>query len=154
MDEACNLIWIVSYGANLDPYLRRRRVGDVAAEVPGVLLGHRLVFEKMSYKDPSVLYANIVEAPEAECPAVAMLFTLEQISKMDICEGSPLHYSRLQVDFRPATGEGPTTGIAWVANTEWISTEGRVTAEYLDRIRRGYAHYGLPLDKLQQALIR
>lgn len=154
MDETKNLIWIVSYGANLDPYLRRRRVGDVAAEVPGVILGHRLVFEKMSYKDPSVLYANIVEAPEAECPAVAMQFTLEQVGQMDLYEGSPVHYCHQKVDFRSTTGEGSTSGIAWVANPEWISNEGRVTAEYLDRIRRGYAHYGLPLEKLQEALVR
>lgn len=154
MDEASNLIWVVSYGANLDPYLRRRRVGDVAVEVPGVILGHRLSFDKRSYKDPTSHYANIVEAPDAECPAVAMLFSLEQISAMDIYEGSPVHYSHQNVGFRPTTGDGPTTGIAWVANPELISVEGRVTAEYLDRIRRGYAHYGLPLDKLQQALIR
>lgn len=133
--------WYIAYGSNMNSERLRDRVGEPMDSVAGYLDGFRLVFNKQGFNDE--VYANIQSAdPEEKCPFVAYCLTMEQLQRLDKCEGEPDHYVRLGYPFFDAKGRYTHLGHIYVARSGRLVEEQKPSACYLEHIKAGYEEHG------------
>lgn len=133
-------LWYFAYGSNLDPDTfsgwRGMRPSDTR---PARLRGFALVFD-LPVGSGERGVANILEAPGAEMHGVAYRITEEEGKRLDITEGVPDAYRRLQVDV--STREGPLHAFTYVSPHR---REGRKPSErYMNLLLRGARLHGIP----------
>jgi gamma-glutamylcyclotransferase len=123
-----------AYGSNLwhDQMRRRCPAARVAGSV--VLDGWRLVVRK---------YALIERDDAASCPIGLWRVTAACLESLDRHEG-PRTYTRVQVPL-------PDGGMAWTY-TEIRIRPGPPAAEYVQRLRSGYADFGFDAAVLESAI--
>lgn len=95
--EPASMRLYFAYGANMNAEVLARRLMRESASFRrrrGVLMNHRLVFNKLSSTDPVVGYANVVACP-GEC-VEGLLNELDDgaLAQLDAIELVPHHYIR------------------------------------------------------------
>ena len=99
----------LAYGANMNGSLLAHRLGrenaGTFARRRGVLRGYRLVFAKVSSRDPEIGYGSVV--PEAGCEVEGVLnaLTEAELTQLDAIELVPRHYvRRVMCVYEPTIG--------------------------------------------------
>jgi gamma-glutamylcyclotransferase len=123
-----------AYGSNLWHDQMRRRCPDARVVGHALLEGWRLVLRK---------YALIEREPTATCPVGLWQVTERDMAALDRWEG-PFTYARTQVTL-------PDGGVAWTYKEIRIRP-GPPAAEYVGRLRRGYADFGFDTAVLDAAI--
>jgi len=123
-----------AYGSNLWHDQMRRRCPDARVAGSVVLEGWRLVVRK---------YALIERDAAAACPIGLWHVTAACLESLDRYEG-PRTYTRVQVPL-------PDGNVAWTY-TEIRIRPGPPAAEYVGRLRRGYADFGFDPTVLEAAI--
>lgn len=123
-----------AYGSNLwhDQMRGRCPAAEVAGQV--LLPGWRLVLRK---------FALVERDPVAACPVGLWRVTAECLESLDRHEG-PHTYERALIDL-------PGGGRAWTYH-EIRHRPGPPSAEYVGRLRRGYADFGFDTAPLDAAI--
>jgi hypothetical protein len=123
-----------AYGSNLwrDQMLRRCPDAEVAGAA--MLPGWRLVLRR---------FALIERHPHAACPVGLWRVTQADLEALDRYEG-PFTYARSRITL-------PGGGVAWTYK-EIRHRYGPPAAEYVERLRRGYADFGFDTAPLDAAI--
>lgn len=123
-----------AYGSNLwhDQMLRRCPQAVVAGTA--MLRGWRLVLRR---------FALIERHPDAACPVGLWRVTRADLEALDRYEG-PFTYARSRITL-------PDGGVAWTYK-EIRHRPGPPAAEYVARLRSGYADFGFDTAPLDQAI--
>lgn len=125
-----------AYGSNMNVARMRERGMRFDAAVGARLGGFQLQFHKRSRQHPGAGHANIAYAPGATVEGV--LYTLsgiEEISRMDPFESTPVNYSREVVLVNTAEGALPTW--IYVANPAVLDPGLKPPRSYLDHLLAG-----------------
>lgn len=123
-----------AYGSNLWHDQMRRRCPDAQVAGSLVLPGWRLVLRK---------FALIERDAAAACPAGLWRITARDLDALDGFEG-PHTYARTRIAL-------PDGGMAWTYE-EIRHRPGPPAAEYVQRLRRGYADFGFDAAPLDAAI--
>ena len=141
--------WYFAYASNLWKEQMERHAGPIRTgdERPRVarLAGYRLAFNKPGAGDE--IYASIVAAPGEEVIGAIYLYSPEALNRM---YGPELGYERAVVEVVAENGERLTAVTYIAVNTD---SEGRPTAEYLNRILTGARQHALPeayIERIRQ----
>lgn len=127
---------LFSYGSNMNP---ERLLGKTKGTLMGVavLKNWKLVFNKVSQKDPSVGFANIIPFWGEEVEGV--LFDIESMDVLDKQEGYPSHYQKTTVNVKMGFPEyfPEYSAVAYVAIAEKQADGLEVSEEYKAKILDG-----------------
>lgn len=125
-----------AYGSNMNSVrMRERHVAFTSAQ-SGVLLQHRLAFNKASTEIPGISYANIVHQADGVVEGVLYQLTdKQQIFKLDEFECAPYFYSREK--FWIQTKEDPVAAWVYVANAALIKEGLKPAQWYLQHLLAG-----------------
>lgn len=145
---------VVAYGSNLSRARIEARIGDVGKRRPGTFPGFRLSLEKRAADGPSVV-ANLRFATQEHCRGALHRLRPEQLTAMDRFEGTPKHYLRVVLPFRPDGERSHRLVHTWIAHPDRVTTGLPVTPEYLEHLRVGYREFGWehgPIDRARAEL--
>ncbi|MCA1790542.1 MAG: gamma-glutamylcyclotransferase [Thioalkalivibrio sp.] len=144
----------VAYGSNLSLARIETRIGPVGRRRAGRLEGFRLSLDKRAAVRHNVV-ANIRYTGADDCPGALHDLSLAQLQLMDRFEGTPNHYLRIVLPFRPNGRSGIRLAHTWIAHPDRVTAGLPVRAEYLSHLRSGYAQFGwseAPITRALEAL--
>ncbi len=125
-----------SYGSNMSSNRLKKREIRFYSREKGILKGYRFVINKMSYKNKNIGYANIVKSENDIVEGILYNINEEDIKKLDIREGFPIHYNKYNLPIFSNNIE--LNAIVYIANKEWTSdNELYTTKEYKNYILEG-----------------
>ncbi len=121
-----------AYGSNMDVKQLKERIGD-SFEIlgPAVLKDYALKFNKISVKRGGC--ANIEPAKGEEVWGILFKLNEEQIRKLDVFEGAPYHYRRVNVKVQTKKGEN-LEAVTYVACEEFKREGLRPSEDYLKHL--------------------
>ncbi len=123
-----------AYGSNLSQAQMQRRCPCARVAGQFLLPGWRLVLRR---------YARLEADPAACSPVGLWRITPRHLAALDRAEGAPLVYRRVLQD----TPLGP----AWIYH-EVVDRPGPPSADYVARLRAGYAEFAFDPAPLQAAI--
>ncbi|MBL4583944.1 MAG: gamma-glutamylcyclotransferase [Pseudomonadales bacterium] len=126
-----------AYGSNMNSERVVERGLEFTEVFSATMNGVALRFNKRAIKDPKMVYANVVYAPNSCVEGVVYrLSDAGQITKMDYFEGSPVRYSREKFWLKKPDG---STLSAWVyiANKAMLADGLKPASWYLDHLLKG-----------------
>jgi gamma-glutamylcyclotransferase len=138
--------WYFAYGSNLDPDRKERRTGPIRDARRARLPSHRFAFNKRSSDGTGK--ANVIPDVHSEVWGVVYRCSPEAMNELDLCEGSPKHYTSEPVIVFLDSGE-KVDAVAYVARSERVQEGLRPTADYLQHILDGAHHHQLPLEHIK-----
>jgi hypothetical protein len=123
-----------AYGSNLDQQRMKDRKIKIYTIVSAWLLNYELKFNKISKKQGAV--ANIML--KAGSIVEGVLYQIEDIKTIDIYEGYPKHYNRIQMSFNIDNKDV----LAWIyiAQPHYIKEGLKPKQEYLNHILKGKSY--------------
>jgi cation transport regulator ChaC len=126
-------MYYFAYGSNMDPSRMEDRGIAFHGREPARLPGYRLEFNKLSSRGPDQGFANIV--PDCGAAVEGVLYTLsrEDLALLDLYEGFPAHYGRMEVEVRPAGGR-VIAALAYIARPEQVREGLKPSREYLGHL--------------------
>jgi len=142
---------MVAYGSNLRLSRIEDRIGRVGPRRPGHFPGFRLSLEKRAASGPRVV-ANLRFTGRDRCFGALHRLTPLQLAAMDRYEGTPEHYLRVVVPFRPDGANGLRLAHTWIAHPDRVTTGLPVAPEYLAHLRVGYQEFGWAQEPIERAL--
>jgi len=93
-------------------------------------------------------HADIAESPGSICYGVLWDISKADLKSLDSLEGYPYYYTRFRV--RVNLGDHFVYAITYqMTDQTYIQEPGR---GYLDMVREGYTHNGVPTDQIDQAI--
>jgi gamma-glutamylcyclotransferase (GGCT)/AIG2-like uncharacterized protein YtfP len=132
-----------AYGSNLDPAGMARRCPDSVVAGRAVLRDWQLTFRGVADVEPAA--GCVVEGLLWTCPP-------EDMASLDRYEGVAGGFYRREL-LEVVTDHGPTVrAVVYVMNATPHDNGSLPSGGYLDSIVRGYVHFGLPVDRLREAL--
>lgn len=138
----------IAYGSNLHPRRLEARIGPVEPIATVQLPGWALRFEKRGGDGSSK--ANLRACPGSGLVARAAVFALEpdQVRKLDVYEGCGHGYETLPftIDLQGRQRQA----FAYIAPSQWITTNLRPFDWYVDVIVSGALHHGFDEMYVQQ----
>lgn len=140
-----------AYGSNMN----LKKMVDLGCAISFLraaeLRNYELVFNKRSYKDPSVGFANIVGS-DKRVEGVLYEILEEDLLKLDKIEGCPKHYHRKMVEV--ICDNRHVNALTYIATDEWIDESVRPTKKYLDNLMKAKSllskDYGDMLDRIYE----
>ncbi len=144
----------IAYGSNLSLARIEARIGPVGRRQPGLIEGFRLSLDKRAALRRNVV-ANIRYTGADDCPGALHDLSLAQLQAMDRFEGTPNHYLRIVLPFRPNGRSGIRLAHTWIAHPDRVTAGLPVREEYLSHLRSGYAQFGwseAPIDRALEVL--
>lgn len=142
---------MVAYGSNLSLARIEARIGRVGRRLPGRLEGFRLSLDKRAATGRSMV-ANIRYTGVDDCPGALHDLSLVQLQAMDHFEGTPNHYLRIVLPFRPNGHSGIRLAHTWIAHPDRVAAGLPVRDAYLSHLRSGYAQFGWPEAPIKRAI--
>ncbi|MBS0001876.1 MAG: gamma-glutamylcyclotransferase [Thioalkalivibrio sp.] len=142
---------MVAYGSNLRRSRIEERIGPVGRRRPGALPGFRLSLEKRAAGGPRVV-ANLRFTGRDGCPGALHRVEPRQLEAMDRFEGTPDHYLRVVLPFRPEGERGLRLAHTWIAHPDRVTTGLPVAPEYLAHLRAGYGEFGWTQGPIELAV--
>lgn len=132
---------MVAYGSNLRLSRIQKRIGPVGRRRPGTFPGFRLSLEKRAAGRARVV-ANLRFTGQDRCPGALHRVEPWQLQAMDRFEGTPDHYLRVALPFRPDGARGLRLAHTWIAHPDRVTTGLPVAPGYLAHLRAGYREFG------------
>jgi len=142
---------MVAYGSNLQLSRIEARIGAVGRRRPGTFPGFRLSLEKRAAGGPRVV-ANLRFTGQHECRGALHRLETAQLEAMDRYEGTPDHYLRVVLPFRPEGERGQRLAHTWIAHPDRVTTGLPVAPDYLAHLRAGYQEFGWAQEPIERAL--
>lgn len=144
-------IFYFAYGSNLN----LKKMVDLGCTISFLraaeLRDYELVFNKRSYKDPNVGFANIVRS-DKKVEGILYEILEEDLLKLDKIEGCPKHYHRRRIEV--ICDARHYNAITYCATEEWIDENVRPTKKYLDNLMKAKSllskDYGDMLDRIYE----
>jgi Gamma-glutamyl cyclotransferase, AIG2-like len=135
--EPASMRLYFAYGANMNAEVLARRLMRESASFRrrrGVLMNHRLVFNKLSSTDPVVGYANVVACP-GEC-VEGLLNELDDgaLAQLDAIELVPHHYTRSRLLVHDSLHGELTPAEIYTAHPRWIRPHLMPLRSYLSHL--------------------
>jgi gamma-glutamylcyclotransferase len=127
-----------AYGSNMDKQRLRERVGNFNSECAAVLRDYELCFNKLaSGSTKGKGYANVMASAGSMVEGILYGIDKEGITKLDRCEGCPVHYARKEKYVEiPTTGEVHLAQV-YIATPEQLRDNLYPTKGYLDHLLAG-----------------
>lgn len=126
-----------AYGSNMDVARLAKRIKYKPVRLPVQLKGWDLAFNKKSFINKNIGYANIRKNNNEKVAVCGWIFLLkpEDVAILDQAEGVPFHYKRIIVNVRSSDGR-EFKAITYVA--EYVNeTDLNITCEYFAYIANG-----------------
>jgi len=127
-----------AYGSNMNPARITSRLHTTKIKgVPAHLEGYQLKFNKRGrdkYGD-DIGYANIIKRKNSIVEGVAWHVPTWAIQMMDVFEGYPMHYDRVNLHVRSSVG--PLPAIVYMATPEVVDNSLLPTMDYLNHLLAG-----------------
>lgn len=121
-----------AYGSNMNESRMTNRGVNYISKEKGTLKGYRFTINKMSQKNNSIGFANVVKDPNSEVEGIIYEVNHADILKLDKFEGFPRHYRREILDINNKQV------IVYIANQKWTTqNELGTTEEYKNHILEG-----------------
>ncbi|MFH8086652.1 MAG: gamma-glutamylcyclotransferase family protein [Candidatus Aenigmatarchaeota archaeon] len=125
-----------AYGSNMNPErMRNRRVKFLKRE-HAILKGYKLVFNKISTKNPMEGYANIIEDDKEVVEGVLYEMKEDELKNLDEFEGYPNHYTRKKVNVILENGQ-TVEAITYIAKPDKTREGLKPSKEYLKHLLKG-----------------
>jgi len=125
-----------AYGSNMDPERMRNRGVKFSKREHAVLKGFKLVFNKISGRNPGEGYANIVEDDKEVVEGVLYEIEEDDLIELDRREGCPSHYIRKKVNVALENGQ-VVEAITYIANQNKTREGLKPSREYLEHLLKG-----------------
>lgn len=134
-----------AYGSNLDERQMKLRCPGAKVVGVGILHGYRLEFYR---------HATIV--PDAKKQVAGVIWSIDDKDELalDRYEGTPRYYRKADIRVLAGDGEVYVPAMVYIMNEEHHDPAEIPTVDYLQTILRGYYSHGLPLNALDDAVIR
>lgn len=97
-------MYYFAYGTNMSES-KMRALTPFTRREGARLEGYRIVFNKQSNTDPRVGFANIEPDPDSVVHGVLYEIDEAGLSRLDISEGSPDHFSRREMEVVTSSGK-------------------------------------------------
>ena len=120
-----------AYGSNMNTSRMKERGVNIINLERGVLNDYKLVFNKKSFKDNTIGFANIEESKNNQVEGIIYTILYADIAKLDKFEGFPKHYNRIIMNINDKNC------FVYIANKEWISESVKPTKEYIEHLLKG-----------------
>lgn len=132
-------MYIFSYGSNMTiKRLTERGLQPLATVGVGYLENWRIRFNKKSYKDPAVGFANIEPFWGDKVYGVIFGVREEDIIKLDKFEGYPKHYQRTILPIKWGYDGASYDCVTYIANRMWTTSKPlMITEDYQSYIDIG-----------------
>lgn len=128
--------WYFAYGSNMNPARMRARGLLFDAAMSAQLPGYALCFNKRAHDLPGAAYANIRHQRDGVVEGVLYrLAHADEISKMDVFEGTPIFYSRERLPIQ--TAQGIQAAWVYIANPALRGDGVLPTRAYLQHLLAG-----------------
>lgn len=142
-----------AYGSNMNVERVAARIGETRRALRGMLMDHRLCFDKRS-RIPGIAHANVAACQGENVEGVLFeLLDPAQIEQMDPFEGVPHDYVRQRHVIQ--TAEGGIEAWVYVALPEQTRAALKPAREYLDHLLAGKpylsAEYHARLSQVETA---
>jgi len=125
------MILYFAYGSNMKLEQMESR-SKVISHTTAVLRDHRLVFNKVSKKNPREGFANVVKSEGSVVEGVLYLLD-DDISKLDKSEGVPNHYTKEFMTVERMDGT-VLEALVYVANPTRTSENLLPSREYVEKL--------------------
>jgi len=119
-----------AYGSNMNPERMKTRQIFFTQRKRAILRGYRLDFNKIASRNPEEGYANIVEDESATVEGTLYDISDLDISKLDVYEGFPNNYDRIEVDVEIDSGD-VNKAVTYVAAPDMIRQGLKPSRDYL-----------------------
>jgi gamma-glutamylcyclotransferase (GGCT)/AIG2-like uncharacterized protein YtfP len=135
-----------AYGCNMDRDLLARVIaGDPGPARPARVAGWRLAFNKGGEESSGWrVVANLMKAEGCFVYGAVYRLPGDRLKRLDEFEGVPGHYRRATLWIEPVGRRARQAALAYIAQPEWLVTEGEPDPRYLDHLQRGGAAVGCP----------
>lgn len=131
---------VFSFGSNLSTAQLRARCPDITLACPARLPGYRLAFVGYSARCGGGV-ATLRRDSKANALGELALLTDADLARLDMFEGSPQVYRRVQVRVRARTAEGNEREVtAWAYLRD--DQEAPPSPAYIARVAAGYGRLG------------
>lgn len=133
-------VYYFAYGSNMDMNEIIKYAHIVEPPMKGSLEHFVIDFNKQSYKDPAIGFANIVPQWDGVTEGIVYRIRKSDLERLDKKEGYPDHYQKIKLTV-DCLGENDmeysVSCIAYVANY-WRQKKGLIVSkEYMEKIFRG-----------------
>ncbi|MFH1514112.1 MAG: gamma-glutamylcyclotransferase family protein [bacterium] len=125
-----------AYGSNMDPDRMIERRAFFTDRVFARLENYKLVFNKISNKNPEEGFGNII--PDGNSVVEGVLYEVEwdAIECLDIKEGYPAAYSREEIEVELSDG-GKVEALVYIAREDKTRDGLKPSREYLSHYLKG-----------------
>lgn len=142
------LHYVFMYGSNLLKSRLQARVQNWNGRYQrGILSGYELRFNKRSQLQ--VVAANVMPRSTHQVWGILVELDADDLEQMDIYEGYPNHYNRVQLPIR-LEDTGEVMAYVYVANPTKILEGHSPRREYLNYVLQGALSCGLPLNYIRR----
>ena len=124
-----------SYGSNLNTDRMIERGVNFISRKFGILKDYKLVFNKLSSKNPKEGYANIINSKDSVVEGAIYEINNNDILILDRYEGFPKHYYKQVIDIQ--SNDGMVKCIVYIANGSKVIEGLKPSKDYLDHILKG-----------------
>jgi len=125
-----------AYGSNMDPDRMRERGVFFTERRRAILEGWKLLFNKVSSRNPSEGFANIEREEGSVVEGILYEIRDSDLEKLDSYEGCPEHYVRIRVRVKLDDGS-EVEAVTYVANPSKVRSGLKPSREYLSHLLKG-----------------
>lgn len=125
------MILYFAYGSNMKLEQMESR-GKVISHTTAVLRDHKLVFNKISKRNPSEGFANVIKSSGSVVEGVLYLLD-DDISQLDKSEGVPVHYTKETMTVERADGT-TLNALVYIANPDRTADNLLPSKEYVGKL--------------------
>ena len=129
----------IAYGCNMDREGMSRRCPDCEFIDSGYLLDYELIFKGC---------ASIRKLKDSKVPIVIYLISKSDEKYLDIMEGYPHYYSKIEVEV-DSLNNGKLEGMVYIMNESY--PEGVPSKGYFNGIKESYREFGFDISILDKA---
>jgi cation transport regulator ChaC len=126
-------MYYFAYGSNMDPERMRERLGRQPDRKAATLADWMLKFNKITSRNPQEGYANIGTQDGEKVEGILYDITTEELRKMDLREGYPIHYNRINIVVR-TEDDKEIEVITYIAQPSKVREGLRPSREYLNHL--------------------
>lgn len=129
-------MYYFAYGSNMNPERMKERKVNFLERKKAILRGWKLVFNKVSSKNPEEGYANIVKDENSIVEGILYLIEDDSIKKLDGYEGYPEHYDRKELEVELEDGSKVKAWV-YIAQQDKVREGLKPSREYLEHLLKG-----------------
>jgi hypothetical protein len=122
-----------AYGSNMNPSRMVERNIQCLSSCKAYINNSQLLFNKKSWKDPSIGFANI--AYKKDSIVEGTLYVIDNITLLDKWEGYPKHYMRIEMDV--IVDNLVIVSYVYIANPQMISEGLKPRLDYVEHLLKG-----------------